>query len=126
MIRINHRGDFDKLEKFFKRNASSTKYLRILEKYGQQGVDALSANTPVDSGKTASSWYYKIKRTRRGATITWYNSNITSGVPIAILLQYGHATGSGGFVEGVDFINPALKPIFEKMSIEIWREVSAL
>jgi hypothetical protein len=124
-IIINHRGNFKNIDRFF-RNASdiSRKYLRIFEKYGAEGVQILSDNTPKDTGKTASSWYYEIVRTRSGVTLRWLNSNVDSGVPIAILIQYGHATQSGGFVEGIDFINPSLKPIFDKLSQDIWREVT--
>ena len=95
-----------------------------LHQYGRDGVSALSSATPVDSGKTASSWYYKLERTKNTISITFYNSNINKGVPIAIILQYGHGTGTGGWVEGRDYINPAIQPIFDKMAEEAWKEVT--
>lgn len=100
--------------------------LSTFDKYGREGVSALSSATPVDSGKTASSWYYKIERTKDMISITFLNSNINKGVPIAIILQYGHGTGTGGWVEGRDYINPAIQPIFDKMAEEAWREVIEL
>lgn len=96
----------------------------ILERAGQEGVDALSRATPVDSGKTASSWSYEIRQNRSGLSIIWKNSNVVSGVPIAIILQYGHGTKNGGYVQGRDYINPALKPIFDRIAENVRREVS--
>ena len=97
-----------------------------LDKYGREGVAALASATPVDSGLTASSWYYEIENKNGSATITFYNSNIQSGVPIAIILQYGHGTRNGGWVQGRDYINPAIQPIFDKITDEAWREVTKL
>lgn len=123
MIVIKHKGNFNKTERFLNR-ISKVDFLRILEKYGREGVNALAAATPVDSGLTANSWYYEIKTSRNSYTISWGNSNVVNGVPIAIVLQYGHATKNGGFVRGRDYINPAIQPIFDKIAEEAWREVS--
>lgn len=123
MIKISLKGDFKNTERFFK-NASSLKIKHILDKYGRKGVAALSSATPVDSGATASSWNYDISISKGSATITWTNSNVNDGVPIAILIQYGHSTRNGGYVKGIDYINPALKPIFEEFSNDIWGEVT--
>lgn len=101
------------------------RYLENLNRYGQEGVDALTAATPRDTGTTAESWSYEIKRTNNSVTIYWNNSNAPYGVPVAVLIQYGHATRNGGYVQGIDYINPALKPIFEKMAENIWREVTS-
>lgn len=97
--------------------------MKILDKYGQAGVNALSAATPIDSGATASSWYYEITESKGNYTITWSNSNVADGVPIVILIQYGHATKNGGYVQGIDFINPTLKPMFKKIADDAWMEV---
>lgn len=126
MISINVKGDFKKTTKFLKQ-MSDSEYFNILSKYGEEGVKALSAATPKESGKTSKSWSYEIRRWKRkdssGATISWTNSNFIDGVPIAILLQYGHASRNGSFVRGVDYINPALKPIFDKIANNVWEEV---
>ena len=97
-----------------------------LDKYGRQGVQALAAATPIDTGLTASSWYYKITMKGDSATISFHNSNIQNGVPIAIILQYGHGTGNGGWVEGRDYINPAIQPIFDEIVRNAWKEVTKL
>lgn len=122
MIRFKHRGNFNKTEKFLT-GYGRLNFRRVLESYGQKGVDALASATPIDSGLTASSWYYTIEITKTYFTVSWMNSNVVSGVPIAIILQYGHGTGTGGYVEGIDYINPALKPIFDSLAEDIWREV---
>jgi len=122
MVVIKQKGNFSNTEHFFKQ-ATTTDYLRILEKYGQEGVAALSAATPVESGLTASSWSYDIKRSGNSFTISWLNSHVVDGVPIAIILQYGHGTKNGGFVQGRNYINPAIKPIFDKMADDAWKEV---
>lgn len=96
----------------------------FLDKYGQEGVMALQENTPKETGLTASSWYYEIVKTNTGYSIQWKNSNIQNGVPIAIILQYGHATGTGGYVEGTDYINPAIGPIFERIAKNAWKEAN--
>lgn len=127
MISIKSKGNFDKTNKFFKR-MSDAKYLSILDKFGAEGVKALSLATPKDSSLTANSWSYEVRRwnksTSSGATITWKNSNNVNGIPIAILLQYGHGTQNGSYVVGRDYINPALKPIFDKMANDVWKEVT--
>lgn len=124
MIRITQRGNFDKTEKFLKKSFGRD-YIGVLEKYGQQGVAALSAATPVDSGLTATSWSYKIIQNGSAISIVWENSNVQKGVNIAIILQYGHGTRNGGYVSGRDYINPALKPIFDKMADAAWKEVTS-
>lgn len=101
-------------------------HIRDLDRYGREGVAALAAATPRDTGLTANSWSYKVVRTKRRATISFHNSNIQNGVPIAIILQYGHGTRNGGWVEGKDYINPAIQPIFDKMASDAWKEVTKL
>ena len=125
MIRFNHRGGFGKTERFLNL-LRGQKYLNVLHKYGQEGVRALASATPVGSGKTASSWTYKIEQTKTRTTIFWTNTNTNDGANIALLLQYGHGTGTGGFVRGIDYINPAMAPIFEQIAREAWREVTSL
>ena len=125
MISFRQKGDFSKLTKFLER-AKETVYLGDLNKYGRQGVAALASATPIDSGETASSWYYEIENNKESATITFYNSNVQNGDPIAIILQYGHGTRNGGWVEGRDYINPAIQPIFDQIVDDAWREVNKL
>ena len=117
------KGSFENTNKFFKK-MSQKNIFKSLEQYGEEGVAALAAATPVDTGKTASSWSYEIRKTNSSISIVWKNSNIVDGVPIAVVLQYGHGTATGGYVQGVDYINPALQPIFERISKEIWKEVT--
>ena len=95
-----------------------------LDKYGREGVAALSSATPVDTGLTANSWHYKIEQRSGSVSIVFYNSNIQNGVPIAIILQYGHGTRNGGWVQGRDYINPAIQPVFDKITEDAWREVT--
>ena len=109
----------------FLRKLLKKDWSQVLKKYAEAGVQALSAATPVDSGKTAASWGYEIEETKNGLTIYWTNSNVNKHVNIAIIIQYGHATGSGGWVEGRDYINPALQPIFDQMADALWKEVSS-
>lgn len=97
--------------------------MSIIERYAKAGVDALSSATPVDSSNTANSWGYEVKKQGKSVTITWYNTNVVGGVPIVILLQYGHGTRNGGYIQGRDFINPTLRPLFDKMADDVWREV---
>lgn len=123
MISFRHKGDYSKVTRYFERLKEVAK-LGILDKYGKAGVDALSSATPVDSGLTASSWGYEIEHSAGSAKIVFTNSNINKGVPIAIILQYGHGTGTGGWVEGRDYINPAIQPIFDELADEAWREVT--
>ena len=125
MIKFSQKGDFKKSIIYMEKLKEAIR-LSTFDKYGREGVNALSSATPVDSGKTASSWYYEIQRTKDTLSITFYNSNINKGVPIAIILQYGHGTGTGGWVEGRDYINPAIQPIFDKMAEEAWKEVTKL
>ena len=125
MITFRQKGDFSKLTKYFERLKEVVKF-GDLDKYGREGVAALSSATPKDTGLTADSWYYKIENKNGSAKITFNNSNIQNGVPIAIILQYGHGTRNGGFVEGIDYINPAIRPIFEKIANDAWREVTKL
>ena len=117
------KGSFENTNKFFKK-MSQKNIFKSFDKYGEEGVAALTASTPVDTGKTASSWSYEIRKTNSSISIVWKNSNIVDGVPIAVVLQYGHGTATGGYVQGVDYINPALQPIFERISKEIWKEVT--
>jgi hypothetical protein len=125
MISFTQKGDFSKLTRFMEKSKEVI-HLGFLDKYGREGVAALSAATPVDSGKTASSWNYEITNTKSSATITFFNSNVNNGVNIAIILQYGHGTGTGGWVQGRDYINPAIQPIFERLAEEAWKEVTKL
>ena len=125
MISFRQKGDFSKTARYLER-LKKTVRAEILEKYGREGVNALSSATPVDSGLTAASWHYKIEDTKDSISIQFLNSNQNDGVPIAIILQYGHGTGTGGWVQGRDYINPALQPIFDKLSEEVWKEVSNL
>ena len=117
------KGSFENTNKFFKK-MSEKKIFKSLDKYGEEGVAALAASTPVDTGKTASSWSYEIRQSSSSISIVWKNSNIVDGVPIAVVIQYGHGTATGGYVQGVDYINPALQPIFERISNSIWKEVT--
>jgi hypothetical protein len=125
MIKVRHKGDFSNTAKFLTK-AKDVSRLVNLDAYGQKGVAALASATPVDSGITANSWYYEIERKRDSVTITFFNSNIQNGVPIAIILQYGHGTGNGGWVQGRDYINPAIQPIFDEIANELGREVAKL
>lgn len=125
MISVTTKGDFKNFNKFVK-HMSRRDYLKIVEKYARMGVEALSEATPIDTGETASLWDYKIYTTKRSTKIVWTNDNVTKdGTPIPILLQFGHATKNGGYVEGIDFINPALAPVFKKMVEQVWKEVTS-
>lgn len=123
MIGFSQKGEFSKTENFLEK-ARKILELSKLDKYGEMGVKALELATPKDSGKTASSWYYEIERKDNSLTVTWSNSNVNKGVVVAVLLQYGHGTGTGGYVRGVDYINPALKPVFDSIVESIWKEVN--
>lgn len=124
-ITISSKGDFKRSFKYFKGLQDAAK-IRKLEAFGEKGVQALASATPVDSGLTADSWSYDIQHSDAQTTLTWYNTHVNKGVNIAIILQYGHGTGTGGYVEGVDYINPALKPIFDEIAREVWEEVKSL
>ena len=125
MIRFRQKGDFRKTTRYFERLRETVR-LGTLDKYGREGVAALASATPVETGKTAESWYYEITNNRQTTKISFYNSNVNDGVPIAIIIQHGHGTRNGGWVEGRDYINPAIQPIFDKIAEEIWREVTRL
>jgi hypothetical protein len=123
IISFKHKGDFSKTEKLLTKSFGKN-YMNILERYGKLGVKMLSANTPVDTGLTAASWSYRIEQNKSNISVVWYNSNINKYVNIAIILQYGHATRNGGWVQGRDYINPALQPIFDAMADAAWKEVT--
>lgn len=124
-VKIELKGNFNNTNRFLQ---GLTKAVDIhkLRAYAEQGLDALKSATPIDSGKTAESWYYTIKRDGNGYTISYNNTNINNGVPIAIILQYGHGTGTGGYVKGRDYINPAIQPIFDDIVDSAWKEVQKL
>lgn len=123
MITFRQKGDFSKLTNFLEK-AKGAVNLSLLDKYGREGVAALASATPVDSGKTADSWVYEITNKNGIVSISFKNTNIQNGVPIAIILRYGHATGNGGWVQGRDYITPVIQPIFDKIANEAWREVT--
>lgn len=125
MIRFKHKGDFSKTTSYLKQLNSVTRR-NILDKYGRMGVEALSSATPVESGTTAAAWSYEIENSSKGVKLVFLNSNVNKGVPVAIILQYGHGTGTGGWVQGRDYINPAIQPIFDQMVEDIWKEVTKL
>ena len=125
MVRFSQKGDFSKLTSYFERLKEVVR-LGELDKYGREGVDALASATPLDSGLTASSWSYEIEHRNGTIKIAFRNANIQNGVPIAIILQYGHGTRNGGWVQGRDYINPAIQPVFDKIANEAWREVTKL
>ena len=122
-ISFDFKGDLKNTEKFLTR-MSRGDIFKALERYGNQGVAALATATPKESGETANSWTFEIKQSRGGATITWLNTHVNNGSNIAILLQYGHGTGTGGYVQGRDYINPALRPVFDKIAEDVWKEVT--
>jgi len=125
VVQMSEKGDFKKTFKFLKA-MQEKKFLSNLNKYGERGVQLLSENTPRDTGLTASSWYYKIEDDGETLTLTWYNSNVKKDYfNVALMLQYGHATKNGGWIEGIDYINPALKPLFDEMEKDIWEEVKS-
>lgn len=124
MITCQVSGNYNNIRKFLRKNEQMS--LRsVLDKYGRLGVEALSKATPVDTGKTADSWDYEIEKTREGYTISWKNSNVNHGVPIALILQYGHGTGTGGYVQGIDYINPAMRKVFQELADDAWKEVKS-
>lgn len=124
MIKFKHKGKWNKTTQFFGLVLRSD-YLKVLDKYAQEGLEALSKSTPVDSGETASKWGYEIHRGLGHVRIDWTNSHINDGVNIAIILQYGHGTGTGGYVSGRDYINPAMRPVFDNIAEKVWREVAS-
>lgn len=122
MITFSHKGSFSNFEKMIAKGSSIP--TDILRKYGEKGVAALKEATPKDTGKTSESWDYKISKSKQSASITFTNSNTVNGTNIAIIIQYGHTTGWGSYVKGIDYINPALRPVFDDMTKELWREVT--
>ncbi|WP_300899403.1 HK97 gp10 family phage protein [Turicimonas muris] len=123
MLRIQAEGDFTKTIDFLER-AKRLVGMSVFDKYGKIGVEALRSATPKDTGETANSWYYEINREGNKVTIDWLNRNVNDGVNIAVIIQYGHGTGTGGYVRGIDYINPAMKPVFDKIADDLWREVT--
>lgn len=124
MITITSKGSFKNIDTFLGIIRQNS-ILKVLDKYGKLGVDALSDATPIRSGLTSSSWNYKVEKSGGYYRIIWSNSNVQNGANIAILLQYGHGTGTGGYVHGEDYINPAIRPIFDKISFEVWKVVTS-
>ena len=124
VITFHHKGNFQKTDNFLKK-AKQGDYFRSLEKFAQEGVNALVSATPIDSGKTAASWDYTISRSKGSVSITWTNSNVNDGVNIAVIIQYGHGTRNGGYVQGRDYINPAIRPVFDKIAENVWKEVTS-
>lgn len=125
VIKITQKGDYKKITGFLERVKEKLRF-GILDKYGKMGVEALSKATPIDTGRTAESWRYEIQNGPNGASLSFHNDNINGYVNIAIILQYGHGTGTGGWVEGRDYINPAIQPIFDKIADEAWKEVTSV
>lgn len=125
MLSVTSRGDLKTIERYLQKNLDRN-YMAVLHKYGQEGVQALSEATPLETGETSTSWNYEISEDSRGISIIWNNTHVNDGVNIAVILQYGHGTGTGGYVEGIDYINPALRPIFEDIADAIWKEVTSV
>ena len=125
MITFLQKGDFSRTNKYFEKLLNVVK-LGELDKYGRQGVAALAAATPRQTGKTAASWEYRIERSKDSASIVWYNTNENQGYNIAILLQYGHGTRNGGYVRGRDYINPAIQPVFDQIAETAWKEITTI
>ena len=125
MISFRQKGDFSKLNRYLERVKEAAN-IGVLDKYGREGVAALASATPTETGETANSWRYEIKRQNGSVSLEFYNSNVNKGVPIAVILQYGHGTGTGGWVEGRDYINPAIQPIFDKIAEDAWKEVTKI
>ena len=124
MISFVHKGNFKRINKFLI-FASKLNIKTKLDKYGMIGVEAIASATPKQSGKTADSWSYEIEGNGQSASIVWTNNNVNDGVNIAIILHYGHGTGTGGYVEGRGYIDPAIQPIFDKIAADIWKEVTS-
>lgn len=125
MITIRSKGDFSKTKRYLDKLRRAIQ-LGIFDKYGREGVAALASATPVETGETANSWHYEVTRSSTGVSLIFTNTHINKGVNIAIILQYGHGTGTGGWVEGRDYINPSIRPVFDKLSENLWREVTKL
>ena len=125
-ISFKHKGDVSKLDKYLNEVRKAVRKDTIFDKYGRAGVAALSSATPVETGLAAQSWYYEVEQSSSSVRIVFYNSDVENGFPVAIMLQYGHGTGTGGWVEGRDYINPAIQPIFDKIAEDAWKEVTRL
>ena len=126
LLYVKQKGDFKHTESFLNK-LLRIDYISVINRYGKEGVQALKNNTPRDTGKTAESWYYEIRENKEKGVISlvFLNSNVVNGVPIAVIIQYGHGTRNGGYVRGIDYINPAIRPIFKSMANDIWKEVKA-
>lgn len=125
-ISIDSSGSFQGLEKFLRKAMNTTNLRPILDAAGQEGVNALSAATPVDTGRAAGAWSYQVHKTKYGWELVWNNSDRENGFPVVVMRQYGHGTGTGGYIQGVDFINPALKPVFAKIADKTWKAVTSV
>ena len=125
MIRFIHKGSFKPTMSFL-RKAKDADFLKDLNKYGQMGVQALKEATPKRTGKTSESWSFEIHGSGSEISIVWTNSNVNKGVNIAVIIQYGHGLRNGGYVKGIDYINPALRPIFDEIADSVWKEVTRL
>lgn len=125
MITFRHKGDFSRSMRYLERVKEAVN-IGNLDRYGREGVTALASATPVETGLTANSWYYEIKHEKESVSISFKNSNIQNGVPIAIILQYGNGTRNGGWVQGRDYINPAIQPVFDRIADDAWKEVTKL
>lgn len=125
MLYVTSKGDFSKTQHFLAKLAKPN-IVERLKAYGSMGVDALSAATPKDSGKTSGSWGYEVKQSGKTYSIVWTNTNVVNGVPIAVILQYGHGTGTGGYVKGRDYINPAIQPIMDRIAEDVWKVVASV
>lgn len=125
MLYVTSKGDFSKTQRFLSKLAKPN-IIERLKVYGSMGVDALAAATPKDSGKTSGSWGYEVKQSGKTYSIVWTNTNVVNGVPIAVILQYGHGTGTGGYVKGRDYINPAIQPIMNRIAEDVWKVVSSV
>ena len=125
MIKVTQKGNFEKITSYLMR-IKDKEFIKQLDDYGRRGVEALRNATPVDTGLTASSWYYEITQHGDRVTLAFHNSNVNKYVNVAIILQYGHGTGTGGWVEGRDYINPAIQPIFDQLAQEAWKEATRL
>lgn len=123
MVHVTSIGSFAKMNKFLEA-MKSERIFNVMDSYGRRGVDLLSSATPIDTGDTAASWEYEVKHQNGRHTLAFYNTNVEGGVNVAIILQYGHGTGTGGYVEGIDYINPTLRPLFDKLADDLWREVT--
>jgi hypothetical protein len=125
MVSFEHSGSFKHMESFLK-SMLKLEIKHILEQYGQKGIAALASAIPTDSGKAAASWGYEVKQAKSGCAIFWTNSDNENGFPVAVMIQYGYGTGTGGYVQGRDYINPAIQPIFDKIAEQVWKEVTSL